>query len=240
MKKLILFLSIALFAQAHFLTLLPTTDNVFEEKESNLKIQAMFIHPFEQTGMNMEKPVGVYLNSKNNALPLKQINRFNHKSWSTSYKIKKPGVYKIFTIPKPYFEASEQKFISHIPKVIISAYGLEAGWDKPLGLKYEIIPMIKPFALYVGNQFKGKVLHNGKAAANVEVEVELYNEYGLKAPTPSHITQVIKTDDNGIFSFVMNHKGWWGFAALILEGEKEFQAKKYPVENGALLWVKAY
>jgi cobalt/nickel transport protein len=38
----------------------------------------------------------------------------------------------------------------------------------------------------------------------------------------------------------MNHKGWWGFAALIEEGEKELNGKKYPIENGALLWLKAY
>lgn len=74
----------------------------------------------------------------------------------------------------------------------------------------------------------------------VEVEVELYNEFDLKAPTSSHITQSIKTDKNGVFSFVMNHKGWWGFAALIEEGEKELNGKKYPIENGALLWLKAY
>ena len=64
--------------------------------------------------------------------------------------------------------------------------------------------------------------------------------FDLKAPTSSHITQSIKTDKNGVFSFVMNHKGWWGFAALIEEGEKELNGKKYPIENGALLWLKAY
>ena len=68
----------------------------------------------------------------------------------------------------------------------------------------------------------------------------LYNEFGLKAPSDAHITQVVKTDENGVFSFVMNHKGWWGFAALIEEGEKELNGKKYPIENGALLWLKAY
>ena len=103
-----------------------------------------------------------------------------------------------------------------------------------------MIPMVKPFALYSGNIFTAKVLHDGKAAANVEVEVELYNEFGLKSPSDAHITQVVKTDSNGVFSFVMNHKGWWGFAALIEEGQKEYDGKMYPIENGALMWVKAY
>ena len=240
MKNLILLFCFAVVANAHFLTLLPNTDSIKNKKEANVKIEAMFIHPFEQTGMNMEKPEGIYLNTKNNPLDLKEIKLFGEKAWSTNYSIKKPGVYKFFTVPKPYFEPAEGKFISHVPKVIVSAYGLEEGWDEPIGLKYEIVPMVKPFALYTGNIFTGKVLVDGKPVSNVEVEVEFYNTLGLKAPSDSHITQVVKTNSNGEFSFVMNQKGWWGFAALIEEGQKEFNGKMYPIENGALMWVKTY
>ena len=241
MKKFIfLFLVAVSVANAHFLTFIPTTDNVKTKKQATIKFDAMFIHPFEQTGMTMEKPKGIYIENKKDSLPLIQTIKFDHKAWETSYKIKRPGVYKFFVQPEPYFEPDEQKYISHVPKTIVSAYGIEDGWDEPIGLKYEIIPMSKPFALYAGNIFTGKVLHNGKPASNVEVEVELYNEFGLKAPSDSHITQVVKTDGNGNFSFVMNHKGWWGFAALIEEGKKEYKGKLYPIENGALLWIKAY
>jgi cobalt/nickel transport protein len=241
MKKIaILTLGLSLFANAHFLTFLSNTDNVTDQKQTKIDFDISFIHPFEQSGMNMEKPE-VFVNNKENKLVLKETKKFEHKAWSSSYDIKTPDVYKFFVQPQPYFEPAEEKFISHVPKLIISSFGLEDGWDEPLGLKYEIIPMTKPFALYSGNLFQGKVLHNGKAAANTEVEVELYNEFGLKAPSDAHITQVVKTDDNGVFSFVMNHKGWWGFAALIEEGElKHSDGKMYPVENGALIWIKAY
>lgn len=242
MKKLISTLAIAAttVVNAHFLTFLPSTDNINSKEQSNIKFDAMFIHPFEQTGMTMEKPLGIYLGSKKEELPLTETTKFKHKAWETSYKIKRPGVYQFFVQPEPYFEPDEGKYISHVPKSIISAYGMEDGWDEPLGLKYEIIPTTKPFALYSGNIFSGKVLHNGRPASNVEVEVELYNEFGLKAPSDTHITQVVKTDENGNFSFAMNHKGWWGFAALIEEGEKEYKGKMYPIENGALIWIKAY
>lgn len=241
MKKIISALAIsAIFANAHFLTLIPSSDVVEDKKDANIKLEAMFIHPFEQSGMNMEKPFGIYVNNTENVLNLKEIKKFNEKAWSTNYEIKKPGVYKFFTQPQPYFEEAEEVFISHVPKVIVSAFGAEDGWDEPIGLKYEIVPLTKPFVLYSGNIFQGKVLKDGKAQADVEVEIELYNEFGLKAPSEAHITQSVKTDDNGVFSFVMNHKGWWGFAALMTEGEKEFKGKKYPIENGALLWLKAY
>ncbi|MGM0519737.1 MAG: DUF4198 domain-containing protein [Campylobacterota bacterium] len=241
MKKTVLLLVFAVVSlNAHFLTMIPSTDYVSSKKQSSLKIESMFIHPFEQTGMQMVKPQGIFLNSKNKSLDLKEVKRFEKKAWTTDYEIKRPGVYKFFTIPKPYFESSEQKFISHVPKVIVSAYGYENGWDEPLGLDYEIIPLVKPFALYKGNLFQGKVLVHGKPASNVEVEVELYNKFGLKAPTASHITQVVKTNENGVFSFVLNHKGWWGFAALVEEGQKSYNDKMYPIENGALIWIKAY
>ena len=240
MKKIIFLILTTLYANAHFLTFMANTDNIFNQKQTKVNFDISFVHPFEQTGMVMEKPE-VFVNSKNNKLNLIQTIKFNQKAWNSSYEIKTPGVYKFFVQPQPYFEPSEEKFIFHVPKLIISSFGLEDGWDEPIGLKYEIIPLIKPFGLYAGNLFQGKVLHDGKPAINTEVEVELYNEFGLKAPTDSHITQVVKTDANGVFSFVMNHKGWWGFAALIEEGELKYKdGKNYPVENGALIWVKAY
>ena len=240
MKKIIFLILTTLYANAHFLTFMANTDNIFNQKQTKVNFDISFVHPFEQTGMVMEKPE-VFVNSKNNKLNLTQTTKFNQKAWNSSYEIKTPGIYKFFVQPQPYFEPSEEKFIFHFPKLIISSFGLEDGWDEPIGLKYEIIPLIKPFGLYAGNLFQGKVLHDGKAASNTEVEVELYNEFGLKAPTNSHITQVVKTDANGVFSFVMNHKGWWGFAALIEEGELKYtDGKNYPVENGALIWVKAY
>jgi cobalt/nickel transport protein len=240
MKKIIgLLIGLGVMLHAHFLTFLPSSDIISDKKDATVHFDISFIHPFEQTGMTLEKPK-LFVNSKSNVLPLQKGQKFGHKAWKSSYSIKRPATYQFFVEPTPYFEPAEEKFIVHVPKVIISAFGMEEGWDEPIGLKYEIVPLVKPFGLYAGNLFQAKVLHNGKVAANVEVEVELYNTYGLKAPSDAHITQVVKTDANGIFSFVMNHKGWWGFAALIEEGELEREGKKYPIENGALLWVKAY
>lgn len=241
MKKIAtLTLGLSLFANAHFLAFLPSSDNVSDKNKTKVNFDISFIHPFAQTGMTLEQPK-VFLNSLDKPLSLVESEKFSHKSWKSSYDIKAPGIYKFFVQPQPYFEPAEEKFISYIPKVIISSFGFEDGWDEPLGLRYEIIPLTKPFALYSGNLFQARVIHDGNPASNVEVEVELYNEFGLKAPSDSHVTQVVKTDENGVFSFVMNHKGWWGFAALIEEGElTHTDGKNYPVENGALMWVKAY
>ena len=131
MKKIaILTLGLSLFANAHFLTFLSNTDNVTDQKQTKIDFDISFIHPFEQSGMNMEKPE-VFVNNKENKLVLKETKKFEHKAWSSSYDIKTPGVYKFFVQPQAYFEPAEEKFISHVPKLIISSFGLEDGWDVP-------------------------------------------------------------------------------------------------------------
>ena len=114
------------------------------------------------------------------------------------------------------------------------------GWDEPIGLKAEIVPLSRPYSLYAGNIFSGVVLYDGKPAGGVEVEYELYNTKGYKAPNDTYITQVTKTDDNGVFSVGLPVAGWWGFSAL-MEDEKSIKkdSKEYPVELGAVIWINA-
>ena len=56
---------------------------------------------------------------------------------------------------------------------------------------------------------------DGKPAPYTRVEVEYYNQDGKShAPTDYMVTQTIKADGNGVFSYVAPVAGWWGFAAL--------------------------
>jgi len=229
--------------QAHFQVIMPDNDIVTNRKKQSINL--VFMHPFEQTYMNMEKPnyFGYFLDGKKVDLTnkLKNIDVQNHKAWTYSQKFKEIGDYQFFVDPKPYFEPSEAKFIRHITKVVIDAYSAGEGWDIPIGLKAEIIPLVRPYGLYKGNIFSGIVLYKGKPVPNATIEVEHYNPTKLKAPTDMHITQVLKTDTNGVFHFVMPRSGWWGFAALIKDDVKiKKNGKNYPVELGALIWVKTY
>ena len=141
--------------------------------------------------------------------------------------------------PEPYWEPAEDVFIVHHTKTAVSAYGGDQGWDTPLGLKTEIVPLLRPFGNYAGNTFTGKVLVDNKPQPGVAVEVELYNQDGWVASSDAHITQVVNTDDNGIFSFTCPLPGWWGFAALT-EADFSLKAddgKEKRVELGAVIWV---
>ena len=241
MKKLLLgAMMSASIACAHFGMVIPADSSIEQDK---IDITFKFAHPFEGAMLQMDAPAaaGVQLDGKKTDLlaSLKKQSKDNMDYYTASYDIKGPGAYIFYTDLAPYYEAAEQIFIHHTAKSVVNAYGGGDGWDDALGLKAEIIPLTRPFGLYKGNIFSAKVLYKGKPAPNVIVEVEYLNDKGLKAPSDDFITQEVKTNENGEFSFAMPLAGWWGFAALITDDVKiKKDGKDYPVELGAVIWVQ--
>lgn len=247
MKNISKLLTLAFAANtafAHFGVVIPSANIVENESQGKQIITYKFTHPFEQMMMNMQKPneAGVFVAGKKISLleNLKELKEAQNSYWQAQYEIKEPGVYIFYADPQGYFEPSEEKFIRHITKSVVNAYGSGDGWQNPVGLKAEIVPLTRPFGLYAGNLFSAKVLYKGKPAKNVIVEIEFMNEgKKLAAPSEDHTTQEVMTNENGEFSFVMPHAGWWGFSALIDDDEKMSKdGKDYPVELGAVIWVK--
>lgn len=234
MKKLLFLVLCAMYAFGHFGMIIPQNDNVVDNKPQ--KISYYFMHPFAQTYMTLDKPLeaGVYHSDKKDDL-LANLQKINN-GYSIDYTFKDADDYIFYMVPKPYFEKSENKYIQHITKVCVDANEANEGWDKQVGLKAEIVPLTKPYSMQKGDIFRGQVFFDGKIAKNIEVEVEYYNTKNLKAPTPNHITKVVKTDENGIFSFVVTNDGWWGFSALLDGGKYENK----DLEIGAVYWLKAY
>ena len=225
--------------KAHFGMIIPSDDMVMKGESSNVALQLMFWHPFEGEGMDLAKPAefGVVVNGqKENLLQtLKPLKVEGRETWKTSYRIKRPGIYAFYLVPQPYWEPAEDCYIVHYTKTVVAAYGDDEGWDEPIGLKTEIAPLSKPFGLYAGNVFQGVVLLNGKPVPGAEVEVEYYNIGGkYSAPTDYMVTQTIKADPNGVFTYAVPKAGWWGFAALSTDDR---QIKGKDVEIGAVLWV---
>ncbi len=237
------------FAPAHFGMLIPSNDVVSKDDTRDIKLTLQFTHPFQGgPQMQMDKPekFGVIVGEKNTDLldSLKEIKVEGKSTWEANYKITRPGDYIFYVYPKPYWEPAEEKFIVHVTKVIVDALGAQEGWDEPTGqiagLPVEIVPLSRPYSLYSGNIFTGVVLRNGKPVANVPIEVERWGKGKTKAATDAHVTQVTKTDPNGVFHYAMPKAGWWGFSAIV-EGAKpiEFEGKPRVVELGAVIWVQA-
>lgn len=210
----------------------------------NIELSLSFAHPFETTGMDLAKPSHFYVlkgETKTDLLPgLQKTTIMEHQGWKAEFTVNRPGVYRFIMEPAPYWEPTEDLSIIHYTKVIVPAFGSEDGWGLPAGLPAEIIPLLRPFGNYAGNSFVGQVLLNGEARGGAEVEVEYYNqEQKLTAPTDYHITQLIKADPNGVFSFSCPQPGWWGFAALTHADYtlKNPQGEEKGVELGAVLWI---
>lgn len=240
MKKIIAITAFfAIYTYAHFGVMLSSQNVVKEQKNANITLTYAFMHPFEQNYMHLKLPEKAGVFSNNKIEDITKTLKKSGKTWKANYTLKKPSVYQFFFIPKPYFEKNEAKFIKHITKTVVDAFGAGEGWDTPVGLKAEIIPLTRPYGLYENSIFSAKVLFKGKPVKNCEVEVEFYNDKDFKAPSDDHITQVVKTDGNGVFHFVLSKAGWWGFSALLQDDKTLIhEGKNYPVELGAVMWIK--
>lgn len=228
--------------QAHFGMILPDKAMIGQGEKATVDLTVAFLHPFEQKGMAMGKPqrFGVLSGKENIDLlnTLQETKVLGEQGWNTSYTVRKPGVYVFYCDPAPYWEPAENKYIIHQTKTYVAAFGEEEGWDREVGLKAEIIPLTRPFGLYAGNVMQGLVKFKGRAVANADVEVEYWNaDKKVTAPNDYFITQVVKTDKNGVFTFAVPKAGWWGFSALNEEKKaKQHEGKKVDAEYGAVLW----
>ncbi len=240
-------------AWAHFGVIVPSNTTVTQDDPKSITLELKFIHPMEMQYMEMEKPkrFGVFHKGESHDL-LGSLKSAKGKGadqertftfWKADFDIKRPGDYTFFMEPAPYWEPAEDKFIVHYTKVCVNALGLEEGWDDPVGLDTEIVPLTRPYGLWAGNLFTGRVLVEGKPVPHAEIEVEYLNappENGqpVQIPADPFVTQVVKADENGVFSYAMPRAGWWGFAALTdAPGKLVKDGQPKDVEWGAVYWV---
>ena len=251
MRKATFFILVTLTAlvtagpvSAHFGMVIPSDQMVMQGENTDVSVDLLFWHPFEGIGMELVKPAkfAVVANGKEADLlgSLKSTKTGGHQTWTADYKVKRPGVYMFYMEPQPYWEPGEDCFIVHYTKAVVTAFGDDEGWDEEIGLKTEIVPLSKPFGLYAGNVFQGIVKLDGKPVPYAEVEVEYYNKDGkFSAPSDYMVTQTIKADADGVFTYAAPTPGWWGFAALNTSDEKKKHGgEDKDIELGAVIWVK--
>jgi cobalt/nickel transport protein len=196
-------------ARAHFLVLMPATDVVTTADGQTLHLDLLFTHPMEQgpvMEMGRPKQFGVLVGGeRRDLLSTLAPRKIDGKTaYTCTTKVAAPGDYVFFVEPAPYWEAAEKKWIIHYAKVVVDVLGAEEGWDAMVGLPVEIEPLVRPFGLWAGNTFRGIVKHNGKPVPFATVEVEYDNQGNrVKTPNDAFITQVVKTDGNGVFVYTM-------------------------------------
>ena len=238
---------------AHFGAIIPSDDIISQSDPMLLGLQLKFIHPMERHYLEMVRPQAFGVLNRGQVIDLldtlqqrksrspEQDSEFTY--WSSDFRIKRPGDYTFYVAPQPYWEPSEDLYIVHFAKVCVNALGLSDGWDQPVGLETEIVPLTRPYGLWTNNLFSGQVLLKGKPAPFAEIEVEYLNESAenrsiVVPPEDPYITQVVKADANGVFHYAMPRAGWWGFSALsTADWTLVHDGVAKGVEIGAVFWV---
>lgn len=241
----VLALSASFVASAHFQVLVPATDLAGADART-VSLDILFTHPMEGGPvMEMGEPVqfGVLIAGEKTdlreSLTMRKLE--DKTAYTAEYPVKQPGDHVFFIEPAPYWEPAEQKMIIHYTKVVVNAFGEEEGWDAAVGFPVEIEPLVRPYGLWTGNAFRGIVRKNGAPVPFAEIEVEFWNrDQAVTPPADAFITQVIKADSNGVFSYTMPKAGWWSFAALV-DGDQPMTSpdgQEVGVELGGLIWVR--
>jgi cobalt/nickel transport protein len=255
----------SLAASAHFIVMY--TPQTALLRASDVPFTMVFTHAFAGgPTMALEKPQRFYYSKKpapgesSNEVDLMQY--LETVQWQTedshvsAWKANIPrsemrslGDYQVVLEPTPYLEAGEGLYIQQFTKVMVNVGGVPGNWAETLGLPAEIEALNKPYANWTGAVFRGIVLSDGVPVPYTQVEVEYLNhpldlennkfqaEALINPPHPAFGAMVILTNELGEFSFVMPKAGWWGFAALTVGPETEYNGM--PLSQDAILWVQA-
>ncbi|MDR2695296.1 MAG: DUF4198 domain-containing protein [Deltaproteobacteria bacterium] len=222
---------------------------VSDDKCKALNISIAFGHPFGQTAVDMDLvqmfaaikyplELGGQTVRREFLDTLKPAKYLKKNSWAGTIPLPDPGLYQLVLETRPYWEEKQGIFLQQFAQTLIPVQGCEYGWEIPVGLKLEILPLTRPFGLTAPALFTGRVLLDGKSLSDTPVRIEYLNEDKRTLPSPHHQTQRVRTDERGAFSFVCPHPGWWGLAA-VTQGDplKGSDGKPKNTELSGVLWL---
>ena len=178
--------------------------------------------------------------------------------YELEYKARGMGDFVFFCDPNPYYEEKVDSYIENITKVIFNKGGaMTCVFEDVPGLKVQIKPLVRPYALWTGNVFRGIVekwdektesyvpvpfVKVGVTYINHKIDMEnnKFEEAAIVTPpNDACATQAVLTNENGEFSYSIPESGWWGFSAIIGVGG-EYTYNEKPLYLCASIWAYAY
>lgn len=244
-------------AQAHFQMVY--TPDLLLDRGGKITLKTPFTHPAASGHvMSAEQPEAFYQirkGKKTDLLPaLKPINWNSAENTGPAFEadVRLRGLGDNIFVYKsaPYLEEAEDIYIQQITKTIVNVGSLPTQWNEEFGLKAEIVPLTKPYAIYEGGTFSGVVKSQGEPVPFAEIEVEYINYEPdlatntfsatptLNPPAEAFVTMTIYADANGTFTFGIPKAGQWGFCALGVGPVKEHKGKE--LSQDAVIWVQAH
>lgn len=244
----------------------PTREREGKNDEKRMDVLLSLVDPFSQRAQDMERPqmlavvrhipraeqkntaeerkeaprnVPAFTTQREDLLgDLEEIRYQGKKAWAAHVALNAPGLYQLTTETRPFWNEERGVFEQQFVKTILPVFGAEQGWDAAAGLKFEVLPLTRPFGLMAPALVTGDVRLSGESLADRMVRIARLNTENRPLPTDWHTVQVVKTNASGEFSFICPLPGWWAFMATapgdVLKGP---DGQPKPLEMRAVFWV---
>ena len=246
--------SLVAIARAHFHTFWPDNENGYAKRGKLVSWDYFWGHPYEMVIFDTKKP-NFYVarpDGKRDSVEVSQVQMKDKETgmMRTAYRVMyKPMAlgdsYLCLEAP-PYLVEEEELFWKDYVKQSIHVMA-EKGWDRPMAMEIEIIPLTRPYGMEEGFVFKGQALFKGKPLAGAYVEIEKFNGFHVKEenlPTDQYgnenvpmITRVSRTDLNGYVVYTLDEPGWWMVSVSCQDGAIKHEGKKFPLVKRGGLWI---
>ena len=114
-----------------------------------------------------------------------------------------------FRLDQGIAHRSARENFSRAAKTLVVVGGTASGFDRTLGLPFELVPLTNPLAYRIGSPFRVKLLLGGNAAANVRVAA-------LSKDKPEAMVEG-RTDTSGEVRLTLTQPGLWTLYAVHLQ-----------------------
>ena len=243
-----------LSASAHFHTYWPQVEGCYGKPGEAVTWKYFWGHPYEMIIYDAQ-PAKFFVRTPDGKRDGAQVKESSikddatgqmRKSYEVSYTPAAPGDYYLCLEGPAYYIAEEQVFWQDYVKQPCHVMAAK-GWDKPVGLEVELVPLTRPYGWPAGSVFKAQAFFKGKPLKNAAVEIEKFNGAHVpKDKLPKDrlgedneplITRVLKTDNQGYLVCSLDSPGWWVISVSVEDGKKFQDGQPCPVEKRGCLWV---
>lgn len=153
-----------------------------------------------------------------------------------TYTPKKTGDY-VFSWEMPIYKEPPKRLVIDFAKVVVHVGEDQIGWWTRVRTPLEIVPLTRPYAIRVGDTFRGQVFEGPGPMAGGVVEGETYTDVmPYPAPELAFTRRAERTDPNGVFSMTLDKAGWWLISVATDGGPGEQGVLDRPAHR-AVLWV---
>lgn len=169
---------------------------------------------------------------------VEEIRYLNKKAWGANVALPEPGLYQFIMEGKPFWNEKKNEFFQQSAKLYLPVLSNGSGWDKAVSQDLEIVPLTRPYGLQNPAFFSAMLVKNGKAVSNAQVMAGRLNVNKKASPSRWHGQMETRTDQAGIFSFVLNEAGWW-YCEASIKGEplKGTDGQMKEARKSAIIWL---